>query len=167
MLREEHRLLREALREFASSRLAPNAAVLGLPQRAVAVVGKHGDTNGELVILAEDHLYGHAMTSAPLIANGVVAYKDQDAGGNDYWYVPAVNLATFCDSQGFTAWAFDTENGSPFETTPVAATAWDNLRNYGTGERSQSGGYYDVTAGADKYLSIRYVDLRLPNELGS
>lgn len=102
-----------------------------------------------------------------LIANGVVAYKDQDAGGNDYWYVPAVNLATYCDSRGFFSWNFDTENGEPNIAVPVASTAYIPLRNYGTGERSQSGGYFDVTAGADKYLSIRYVDLRLPNELSA
>jgi hypothetical protein len=102
-----------------------------------------------------------------LIANGVTAYKDQDAGGNDYWYVPAVNLATYSDSRGFTSWNFDTENGQPTAITPVASTGYDKLRNYGPGERSQNGSYYDASAGADKYLSIRYVDLRLPNELAS
>ncbi len=106
-------------------------------------------------------LAGHDI----LIANGVVAYRDQDAGGNDYWYVPAVNLATYCDSRGFFSWNFDTENGEPTAATPIPATAYIPLRNYGTGERSQSGGYFDATAGTDKYLSIRYVDLRLPNEL--
>lgn len=102
-----------------------------------------------------------------LIANGIVAYKDQDPGGYDYWYVPAVNLATYCDSRGFTSWNFDTENGQPNETVPVASTAYIPLRNYGPGEKTQSGSYYDVTAGSDKYLSIRYVDLRLPNELAA
>jgi len=102
-----------------------------------------------------------------LIANGIVAYYDFDPYGTKYWYVPAVNLAAYCDSRGFTSWNFDTENGQPTASTPVASTGYDKLRNYGTGERSQNGSYYDASAGADKYLSIRYVDLRLPNELAS
>ena len=102
-----------------------------------------------------------------LIANGVMAYKDQDAFGSDYWYVPAINLSTYCQTRGFFSYNFDTENGQPNIAVPVASTAYDKLRNYGPGEKTQSGGYYDVTAGADKYLSIRYVDLRLPNELSA
>ena len=78
-----------------------------------------------------------------------------------------MNLAAYCDSRGFTSWNFDTENGQPTASTPVASTGYDKLRNYGTGERSQNGSYYDASAGADKYLSIRYVDLRLPNELSA
>jgi hypothetical protein len=102
-----------------------------------------------------------------LIANGVTAYKDQDAGGNDYWYVPAINLATYVRGRGFNSFNFDAENGQPNEAVPVPSTKYIPLRSYGVGETNQSGGYYDVTAGADKYLSIRYVDLRLPNELAS
>jgi len=48
---------------LACNRVADNAAVLALPQAALAVVGEYGKTNGELVILAEDHLYGHAFSS--------------------------------------------------------------------------------------------------------
>ena len=102
-----------------------------------------------------------------LIANGVTAYKDQDAGGNDYWYVPAINLATYVRGRGFNSFNFDAENGQPNEAIPVPSTKYIPLRSYGVGETNQSGGYYDVTAGADKYLSIRYVDLRLPNELSA
>jgi len=46
------------------NRVADNAATLALPQAALAVVGEYGKTNGKLVILAEDHLYGHAFLSA-------------------------------------------------------------------------------------------------------
>ncbi|MBC8873043.1 MAG: VCBS repeat-containing protein [Planctomycetes bacterium] len=49
---------------LACNRVADNAAVLALPEAALAVVGEYGKTNGELVILAEDHLYGHAFLSA-------------------------------------------------------------------------------------------------------
>lgn len=46
------------------NRIAENAAVLALPQPALAVVGEYGKMNGELVVLAEDHLHGHALLSA-------------------------------------------------------------------------------------------------------
>lgn len=139
------------------------ARVLGVLTVGMLLLGSTGRESGQTI----PSYYISEEAYDIFIANGVVAYRDQDPGGNDYWYVPAVNLATYCDSQGFTAWAFDTENGSPYETTPVAATAWDNLRNYGTGERRQSASYLDVTTGNYVYLTIRYVDLRLPNELAS
>jgi hypothetical protein len=102
-----------------------------------------------------------------LIANGVVCYRDQDAGGNDYWYVPAVNLAAYSDSQGFTAWNFDTENGQPNEAVPVLPTGYDTLRNFSDGERRQVSSYFDTNTSTQRYETIRYVDLRLPNELAS
>lgn len=46
------------------ARLAANAAALALPQPAIGVIGEYGQVKGELVILAEDHLYGHGITSA-------------------------------------------------------------------------------------------------------
>ena len=100
-----------------------------------------------------------------LIANGIVAYKDQDAGGNDYWYVPSINLATFCDSQGFTAWDWSTENGQPNEATPVAATGYDTMRNYGDFDQVQVGSYYDVNVGYQRFETIRFINLRIANEL--
>ena len=93
--------------------------------------------------------------------------RDQDSGGNDYWYVPAVNLATYADSQGFTAWHFDTENGQPNEAVPVLPTGYDTLRNFSDGERRQVSSYFDTVANEQRYETIRYVDLRLPNELAS
>jgi hypothetical protein len=45
-------------------RLADNAAALALPQSALGVAGEYAQVNGELVVLAEDHLYGHALSSA-------------------------------------------------------------------------------------------------------
>jgi len=51
---------------LACARLADNAAALALPQPALAVVGEYGQVKGELVVLAEDHLYGHALISAGL-----------------------------------------------------------------------------------------------------
>ena len=49
---------------LACERVAENAAVLGLPQAALAVAGQHGQMHGELVVLAEDHLYGHGLRQA-------------------------------------------------------------------------------------------------------
>lgn len=102
-----------------------------------------------------------------LIANGIVAYRDTDVNGDPYWYVPALALATYCDSQGFTAWNFDAENGEPYNPVYTPSTAYTPLRNYGDGERRQSSSYYDVIAGKQRDEWIRYVDLRLPNELAS
>ncbi|MEY4442587.1 MAG: hypothetical protein RL442_1587, partial [Pseudomonadota bacterium] len=102
-----------------------------------------------------------------LIANGIIAYKDQDAGGNDYWYVPAINLASYCVSQGFTAWDWSTENGQPNEAVPVAATGYDSLRVYGDFDQVQVGSYYDTVAGYQRFETIRFINLRIANELAS
>jgi hypothetical protein len=98
------------------------------------------------------------------IANGVVAYRQTDPFGNDYWFIPAVELAAYCDRQGFFSWNWDTQNGQPNIAVPVAATRYDAVRNYGPSERVQAASYLDVTTGDYVYLFLRYVDLRLPNE---
>lgn len=49
---------------LACVRVAENAAALRMPEPALAVVGKHGQTEAALAVLAEDYLYGHALTSA-------------------------------------------------------------------------------------------------------
>ncbi len=40
------------------------AAALALPQPALAVAGVHGQTTATLAVIAEDHLHGHALSSA-------------------------------------------------------------------------------------------------------
>lgn len=45
-------------------RLAPNAAMLALPQAALAVAGEFGQVKAELAVLAEDHLFGRQLTRA-------------------------------------------------------------------------------------------------------
>jgi len=47
----------------ACVRLAENAAALALPQPAVSAVGTYEQLKGKLVLLAEDHLFGRALTS--------------------------------------------------------------------------------------------------------
>ncbi len=127
-----------------------------------------GSTGNETVAAATGPAYYLDESEYEIcLANGIVAYAAQDALGNDIWFVPAVNLAAYCDSQGFTFWNFDTENGRPSENPPVAATAIRALRNYGPGERIQSATYFDATVNEYKYQFLRYVDLRLPNELAS
>ncbi len=49
---------------LACLRLADNVVALAFPQPALGVVGEYQQMKGELVVLAEDHLYGRAMTSA-------------------------------------------------------------------------------------------------------
>jgi hypothetical protein len=55
---------RRSSRSLACTRLADNAAALALPQSALGIVGEYGQTKGECVLLAEDHLSGHAVASA-------------------------------------------------------------------------------------------------------
>ncbi len=43
-------------------RLADNAAALALPQKAAAIAGEWEGTQGDLVLLAEDHLFGKGLT---------------------------------------------------------------------------------------------------------
>ncbi len=49
---------------LACMRIADNAAALALPAPAIAVIGKHEVIEGELVILATDHLYGYRLRAA-------------------------------------------------------------------------------------------------------
>jgi len=51
-------------RALACTRLADNAAAIALPQPALGVVGEYAEVKGQLVVLAADHLYGHALSSA-------------------------------------------------------------------------------------------------------
>jgi len=68
---------------LACTRLADNAAAMALPrwtdlksvlQPALGVVGEYGQVKGQLVIIAGDHLYGHALSSAG--AGSVLASSD-------------------------------------------------------------------------------------------
>jgi len=72
----------KAASRLACTRVASNAAALALPEPALAVVGEHAQTKGDLVVLAEDHLQGHALTSAGietlLVASDVPVDLDWD-----------------------------------------------------------------------------------------
>lgn len=102
-----------------------------------------------------------------LIANGVPAYKQTDAFGTDYWFVQAIDLAAYCNRMGFSSWNWDTKDGQLTANPPVADTRYKSVRNYGPGERVQVGSYLDVTTGDYVFLTLRYVDLRLPNEFSA
>jgi hypothetical protein len=75
----------ESKTSLACTRVADNAAALALPEPALAVVSEHGQTSGALVILAEDHLYGHAMTVAgiesPIVSSDAPVDLDWDFAG--------------------------------------------------------------------------------------
>jgi len=72
--KEEHRIFftaiasnaRDPKTHAACARVADNAAALALPQPALAVVGAYEGIEGELVVLAEDHLFGRGLRSAAL-----------------------------------------------------------------------------------------------------
>lgn len=57
---------------LACLQVSAQAAMAAVPQAALVVAGEEGLTRGELVVLAEDHLYGHALRQAgvaqPLVA---------------------------------------------------------------------------------------------------
>ncbi len=64
------------------ARLEENAGVLALPEPAVAVVGEYGGLQGELVVLAQDHLHGMGLRGAaldvPLFTADVPVHVDWD-----------------------------------------------------------------------------------------
>ena len=51
---------------LACARFSENAAMLALPQPALAVVGQSGAIDAGLCVLATDHLCGHTIRSAGL-----------------------------------------------------------------------------------------------------
>jgi len=68
--------------ELACLRLAENAALLGLPEPAVAVAGEYRGTQAELAIISSDHLFGLGLTAAsadrPLLAATAPVSVDWD-----------------------------------------------------------------------------------------
>ncbi|MBN2295357.1 MAG: hypothetical protein JXM70_23200 [Pirellulales bacterium] len=64
------------------ARVADNVAALTLPEPALGVAGTYGRVRGQLVVLAEDHLYGQALTSAgiesPLLLSSAPVDIDWD-----------------------------------------------------------------------------------------
>jgi hypothetical protein len=102
-----------------------------------------------------------------LTGYGVQCFQGQDSFGTDYWFAPPQNLQTWCRRFGFTSGNWQTENGQPTESPPVAATAIRPYRTYSQGEQVEAASYFDVGAGYERYEWLRYVDLRLPNELSA
>lgn len=101
------------------------------------------------------------------LANGIVSQTADDPSGNPYWYVSQSALAGYCGSKGFNAYNFDATNAQPNLVTPIAATAWIPLRAYGVGETVEIASYFDDILNQEYYRAVRYVSLRLPNELSA
>ncbi len=80
-----------------------------------------------------------------------------------------MDLAAYCGSKGFNSYNFDCINAEldAQNGTVTAATTWIPLRSYGTGETVQIASFYDEANSKQLYRAIRYVDLRLPNELSA
>ncbi|MEW5979760.1 MAG: VCBS repeat-containing protein [Acidobacteriota bacterium] len=68
----------EGGRPLACLRVGRNAAALALPGPALAVAGVYDVMVGETVLLAEDHLFGHRLTSAGLVEPMVTASRPVD-----------------------------------------------------------------------------------------
>jgi hypothetical protein len=103
-----------------------------------------------------------------LIANGIQAKKLFDpVTALDYYVVSAYELATYSTRQGFSAYNFDCNNQVLFgdETVDVAGTQFVPVRAYGTGDTTQMASH--EAGGTQLFRAIRYIDLRLPNELGA
>ena len=64
----------DAEARLACTRVADNATALALPEPALAVVGQYARAKGDLIVLAEDHLFGRALTSAGI--ENVIASSD-------------------------------------------------------------------------------------------
>jgi hypothetical protein len=93
------------------------------------------------------------------LANGIGAQTGTDpATGDPYYYVSQTAISSYCGSKGFRSYNFDVTNARPYESTPIAATAWIPKRAYGFGETVVGASYVDATNG-DLYRTIRLVDL--------
>jgi hypothetical protein len=120
-----------------------------------------GTEGGEGVFYLDEYQYNVCL------ANGIVAHYGTYPAGGTYWYVSQTALATYSASKGFKSYNFDTTNAQPNLVTPVAATAWIPLRSYGVGETVQMASYFDDILNQQFYRAVRYVSLRLPNELSA
>ena len=60
------------------ARLAGNAALLGLPTPALAVVGRYGRAAGDMMVIAEDHLFARGLRNATLATLLVAARTPVD-----------------------------------------------------------------------------------------
>ena len=74
---------------LACERVAANAVALALPQPALAVVGEYGEAEGKLVVMAEDHLYGHGLTRGVLASSDVPVDLDWDFAKGEVHVVAA------------------------------------------------------------------------------
>lgn len=54
-------------RPLACAHIADGVAALGLPEPAIAVAGEYGGSQGDLVVLAGDHLFGQSVRAAGLV----------------------------------------------------------------------------------------------------
>ena len=106
-----------------------------------------------------------------LVANGIQARSFYAGAPFDHYYysVRVLDLATYCNSMGFGSYNFDCRNQTLDADDGIidAATKWLPYRNYGPGEQVEIASYYDVATSTQLYRGIRYVDLRLPNELSA
>ena len=120
-----------------------------------------GTEGGEGVFYLNEYQYNVCL------ANGIVAHYGTYPAGGTYWYVSQTALATYSAGKGFKSYNFDTTNAQPNIATPVAATAWIPMRSYGVGETIQMASYFDDILNQQFYRAVRYVSLRLPNELSA
>lgn len=106
-----------------------------------------------------------------LIANGIQARNFYAGAPFDHYYysVRVLDLAAYCGSKGFNSYNFDCLNQTLDADEGIidAATKWLPYRAYGPGEQTEIASYYDVANAKQLYRAVRFVDLRLPNELSA
>lgn len=106
-----------------------------------------------------------------LIANGIQARRFYAGAPFDHYYysVRAIDLSSYCSSKGFSSHNFDCTNADLDADYGIitAATRWIPVRGYGVGETVEMASFYDSANSRQLYREIRYVDLRLINELSA
>ena len=65
-------------KELPCARVADNAAILALPVRALAIVGQHAMARGDVVVMAEDHVFARGLRNATLGGLLVAAWPPAD-----------------------------------------------------------------------------------------
>jgi hypothetical protein len=126
----QHRMFFTLLAENATGReegvaclrVADNAAAIAAPEAGVASVGKYAGNDGELVMLTEQHLFGHNVTAAgmelPVLKSDVPVDVDWDFETGQLWvrHAGPVKLGLALQSPPLT--------GPPHEPGPDGLTVY-------------------------------------------
>lgn len=99
-------------------RISDNAAALALPEPAVAVSGRHDATDGDLVVIAGDHLSGVAVSEAGIGGTLVRADSPVDID----WNFTSGELHIMSGSSSALGISLDSATGLTLDGAPVKPT---------------------------------------------